>query len=474
MPVEVRLPQWGMNMQEGTVTEWLKSEGEHVAQGQPLVTIEAAKAVETVDAPASGILAVIHVREGQTVPVRTLLCTIVESDEPAQATGSTLAAEPAPHPDTASGERLIASASAGNATPVARRLAEAHGLEIGRIRGSGRGGQIVHADVLSALAEVQTAPIPEPSVQVEPRARRLAKEQNIDLGNVSGSGSRGRITEEDVRRAIQAATRPAASTVVPFVGMRGSIAQNMLSSLHAMAQLTLFSEVDVTDLVLLKETLKQQFDVTYTDLFVRAVALALKEHPRLNARVDGDGIHLIQAVHVGVAVSLDEGLIVPVVRDTDRKTTRQIGAEIRDLAQRARAGQLGASEVSGGTFTVTNLGPYGVDSFTPIVNPPEAAILGVGRIREKLTRRDGDLLWRRATTLSLTFDHRAVDGAPAAAFLKAIADLMQNPDRLGLTASTTLMQHRVHNRGVNHSLHLPVGQFDTESVYGIVYNIFSA
>ena len=175
-----------------------------------------------------------------------------------------------------------------------------------------------------------------------------------------------------------------------------------------------------------------QFDVTYTDLFVRAVALALKEHPRLNARVDGDGIHLIQAVHVGVAVSLDEGLIVPVVRDTDRKTTRQIGAEIRDLAQRARAGQLGASEVSGGTFTVTNLGPERSGLFHTHRQPPGGCHTGhQDGIRDKLTRRDGDLLWRRATTLSLTFDHRAVDGAPAAACLKTIADLVQNPDRLG-------------------------------------------
>jgi pyruvate dehydrogenase E2 component (dihydrolipoamide acetyltransferase) len=186
----------------------------------------------------------------------------------------------------------------------------------------------------------------------------------------------------------------------------------------------------VSALVQLREEWKQQFSLTYTDLVVKAVARALKEHPRLNAWIEGEQIRLVQAIHIGVAVALDEGLIVPVVRDADRKSLWEIAQETQQLALRAREGSLTREEVMGSTFSVTNLGMYGIDAFTPIINPPESAILGVGRINEKLVRVPPGAEWRHVMTLSLTFDHRAVDGAPAAAFLQTTGKHLENPAEL--------------------------------------------
>jgi len=192
----------------------------------------------------------------------------------------------------------------------------------------------------------------------------------------------------------------------------------------------LFTEADVDELVALRERLKQEMPVTYTDLLVRACALALRQHPRLNATLEGQTIRLLSHINIGVAVALDEGLIVPVIPDADRKNLAAL-AEMRGaLVARARSGQLTAAEISGGTFTVTNLGTYDVDGFTPIINPPEVAILGIGRIVEKVVVHQGKVAQRYMMTLSLTFDHRAVDGAPAAAFLQSVKGLLEAPEAL--------------------------------------------
>ena len=212
--------------------------------------------------------------------------------------------------------------------------------------------------------------------------------------------------------------------------MRKTIARRMVESLQTTAQLTLVSEVDVTDLVALRGRLKQQADVSYTDLIVKAAALALAEHPRFNARLVGDELHLFDEIAIGVAVAVEAGLVVPVVRAVQTKDVVSLAAETKALAERAREGKLSEKEMSGGTFTVTNLGTYGIDAFTPIINPPEVAILGVGRIVEKPVRREGELAWRQMVTLSLTFDHRVADGAPVAAFLQSICKRLESPAML--------------------------------------------
>jgi len=204
--------------------------------------------------------------------------------------------------------------------------------------------------------------------------------------------------------------------------MRKSIAARMHQSLQASAQLTITTEADAAAMVTRRQKLKEEFPLTYTDLIVEAVARALREHPRLNATTDGGTVQYHPDIHVGIAVALDEGLIVPVIRNADRKSVREIAGENQQLAEKARAGTLGVDEVSGGTFTITNLGAYGVDAFTPILHLPQVGILGVGRVQQKPAVHDGAVTIRHLMTLSLTFDHRIVDGAPAAGFLQAVVE----------------------------------------------------
>jgi len=442
MATEIVLPQWSMGMADGTIVRWLKHEGDTVTEGEPLVEVEAAKVTSEVEAEVSGVLARILVAEGETVPVRTPLCLIGTADEVRASAGAPT--EPVESATVAS--TLVtpeaSSQSTVQVTPVARRMAKDRGIDLSQVRGSGPGGRIVTEDVQRAIDEA-ARPVPpataSTTVQVIPAARRLAKEHGIDLGQVRGSGPGGRITVEDVQQVIAAAAQlttsvppasPTTEQVIPLTGMRGTIARRMHQSLQSSAQVILVTEVDVSALVQLREDLKQQFALTYTDLVVKAVARALKEHPRLNAWIEGEQIQLVQAIHIGVAVALDEGLIVPVVRYADRRSLREIAQETRRLALRAREGTLSRDEVVGSTFSVTNLGMYGIDAFTPIINPPEIAILGVGRVTEKLVRILRGAEWRQVMTLSLTFDHRAVDGAPAAAFLQSIGKHLENPVEL--------------------------------------------
>ena len=218
--------------------------------------------------------------------------------------------------------------------------------------------------------------------------------------------------------------------VIPFAGMRQAIAEHMVESLHNMAQLTMMMEVDVTELVKLREQVKGDFDVTYTDLVVKAVAKALKRHPMLNATLIGDEVHQLDSIHIGVAVALQDGLIVPVVRDADKRTVQEIAQEVRRLAQGARDGSLSVDEVTGSTFTITNLGTYGIDGFTPIINSPEAAIMGVGRIVERVVVHDDQIARRKLMVLSLTIDHRLIDGATGAEFMRSLKEMIENPYRL--------------------------------------------
>jgi pyruvate dehydrogenase E2 component (dihydrolipoamide acetyltransferase) len=439
MATEIVLPQWSMGMADGTIVRWLKHEGDPVTAGEPLVEVEAAKVTSEVEAEVSGVLARILVAEGETVPVRTPLCLIGTADEVRASAGASTESVDSATVASTLVPPVASSQPAVQVTPIARRMAKDHGIDLSQVRGSGPGGRIVTEDVQRAIDEAgRPAPSPGASatVQVIPAARRLAKEHGIDLGQVQGSGPGGRITVEDVQRVIAMAAQPTPAVssaspttgqVIPLTGMRGAIARRMHQSLQISAQVTLVSEVDVSALVQLREELKQQFALTYTDLVVKAVARALKEHPRLNAWIEGEQIRLVQAIYIGVAVALDEGLIVPVVRDADRKSLREIAQETQRLALGAREGTLTREEVMGSTFSVSNLGMYGIDAFTPIINPPESAVLGVGRINEKLVRIPRGAEWRHVMTLSLTFDHRAVDGAPAAAFLQTIGKHLENP-----------------------------------------------
>ena len=439
MATEIVLPQWSMGMTDGTVVRWLKHEGELVAEGEPLAEVEAAKVTSEVEAEVAGVLVRILVAEGETVSVRTPLCLIGTADEVVASTENITAPTEATLVVSTPVQPTASSHHPAQITPIARRMAQDHGIDLSQVRGSGPGGRIVSEDVQRAI-DATTHPTSSSevsaTVQVIPAARRLAREHSIDLNQVRGSGLGGRVTVEDVQRVIDAvaqSTTPVpqspstAEQVFPLTGMRGAIARRMHQSVQTSAQVTLTTEIDVSSLVQMRKELKQQFDLTYTDLVVKAAAQALREHPRLNAWIEGEQIRLAPGVHIGVAVALDDGLIVPVVHDADRKSLQEIALEAQRLAMRARAGTLEHNEVTGSTFSVTNLGMYGIDTFTPIINPPEVAILGVGRITEKLVRIPRGAEWRHVMTLSLTFDHRAVDGAPAAAFLQSVGKHLEHP-----------------------------------------------
>ena len=348
---------------------------------------------------------------------------------------------PAPAPDAvAAGD---APSAAGRASPAVKRLAASHGLDLATVRGSGVGGRILRTDVEAAAAAAVPPPAPAGPVKASPAAKRLAREHDLDLATVTGSGPGGRIVVEDVEAALAAAAEtapapaPADAETFPYRGMRRTIGSRMHASLQEMAQLTMATDVDMTRAVDLRRELldlwaDRGLRPTYTDFVIKAAALALRGHPRLNAELRDDVIVLHPQIHVGFAVALDEGLIVPVTRDTDALPLDELAQISADLAVRARERRLGADDLTGGTFTVTSLGMYGIDVFTPIINPPQAAILGVGRISERPVFRgeSNDVERRSFMTLSLTIDHRVVDGAPAAEFLRDVKGILERPSQL--------------------------------------------
>ena len=391
MATNVLLPQWGMEMAEGTIVKWLKQEGDPIEEGELLVAVETAKLETEMESIASGIVAHILVPEGTTVPIRTVLAVIAEPGEDV------------PRPETVP---LSPSPSVAVAAPPPQPVASAAPAPRSGSAGEGR-----------------------LNVQVVPAARRLAQQNNIDLADVEGTGPNGRVLIADVERAIEAQSQPASQTV-PLHGMRRTIATRMMQSLQTMAQVTLTTEADVTDAMTLREGLNRQADganLSPLHLAVKAAARALKEHPRLNAVQEPDAYRLMDQVNIGVAVSLEEGLLTAVVKDADTKSLDQLAAESRELARKTREGLATPDEVSGGTFTITNLGAYDVDGFTPIINPPQVAILGLGRVVEKPVVRNGQFAVGTTMFLSLTFDHRVVDGAPAADFLQSVKGHLEDP-----------------------------------------------
>ena len=446
MITEVILPKLGETMEEGTIVEWIKKEGDPVQRGEVLFTVESDKAVLEVEATAHGFLRKILVPGGVQVAALTAVALITrEADEDiggyqgarGQAAWDQGAGK---RPDTVRAEvphRLVAQATRlapGRivASPRARRVAQDKGVDLALVAGTGPGGRIVEQDVLEAGALRPRA---------TPVARRTAEALGIDLAAVSGTGISGRIMKADVEATAPALAGPPSSVAVPagesvpLTGLRRIIAERMAASAHTTAHVTLVTEADATALVEVRERLRAAvseewgFAPGYNDLLGLVVTRALREFPYMNARLSDDGqtIERVAHVNLGMAVDTERGLLVPVIRDADRKGLRAFGAELRALLERARAGKSLPDDLSGGTFTITNLGMYDVDAFTPIINLPEAAILGAGRIQPKAVVRDGEIVIRQMWTLSLVFDHRLVDGAPAARFLQRIKQLAENP-----------------------------------------------
>ena len=458
MPTQVYMAKLGMTMTEGTVAEWLVTDGGSIEAGQPIYRVETEKIDMEIESEDTGtvrhlvpvettlepgdVVALIY-KEGEEVPD---ILPDVQNSKPKEIAedGEVTIGESTPQ-KTSSGTSTTKTQNGEKrvpATPAARKLAEKLGVDLSLVTGSGPRGRVTEADVQSA-AEVET-PKAATRVNASPVAKRLASQLGIDLGSVQGSGARGRITKEDVEAAANATTPPVKQTkkagsqageTVPVKGMRKVIAQRMYASLQETAQLTMDMEVPMDNAVQLRNQLVEEWapegiKPSYTDLVIAASAKALLEHPFANATFSEKEIHLLSEVHIGMAVALEEGLVVPVIRNVDQLVLKDIAKESARLASAAREGKLGMDEMTGGTFTVTALGMFGVDSFTPIINSPEVGILGVNRIRDN-TKWDGDRLTKQQTmTLSLTWDHRALDGTPAAQFLGTIKNYLEAPYRL--------------------------------------------
>ena len=456
MITEVIMPKLGQTMEEGAIVEWVKKENDQVKRGDLLFTVESDKAVLEVEATARGFLRKVLVPEGQTVPVLTPVALItrkadedISSYDPAIAPSGTVLAGiekgSDAQPAASASPKAVHPAGRIFASPRARKTAREQAIDLALLTGSGPNGRIVEQDVLDyAVKKPEATPKPQvaPQPKATPLALKTADALGIDLAAVSATGAGGRITRADVEATVPpAAMTPApvsgeapSAGSVPMSGLRRIIAERMAASDTATARVTLVTEADATPFVEAREQLKASvseawgFAPGYNDLLGVIVARALREFPYMNARLAGEqAIEQLPYVNLGLAVDTDRGLLVPVVRNADQKGLYAFGAEFRSLVERARAGKSLPDDLSGGTFTITNLGMYDVDAFTPIINLPEAAILGVGRILPKPVIHEGQIVARQMWTLSLTFDHRLVDGAPAARFLQRVKQLVENP-----------------------------------------------
>ncbi len=456
------IPKLGNTVEEVTLIEWTVANGTGVKLGQELLEIETDKAVFNVEATADGILHHGPFVAGDVLPVLEVVAvigTVEDSWDSHQASAS---------PTTTAAKEIVAEAVANSVevemdiavavlpttqiesserlfiSPRARKLAENKGIDLNALMPTGPNGRIVERDVLAYL---------EARPSASPVARKMAEEAGINVYDIAGSGPGGRIVRRDVELALAVETVPAPAAAapaavaqpplqlpdaevserLPLKGIRGIIADRMGASVHTTARVTIVMEVDATEFVDVRARLKTAvgdswgFAPGYNDLLALVVAKALREHPHMNARLAADAVEHLAHINLGMAVDTERGLMVPVIRDADQKGLHAFGAEFRELVEKARIGRALPDDLSGGTFTITNLGMYDVDAFTPVINLPEAAILGVGRIAPKPVVVEGEIVVRQMWTLSLVFDHRLVDGAPAARFLQAIKQMIEEP-----------------------------------------------
>jgi pyruvate dehydrogenase E2 component (dihydrolipoamide acetyltransferase) len=441
--VNVTMPKWGLTMKQGKIAKWFKKERDFVQQGEELFEVETEKITNKVEAVASGILFQIVVPEGTTVPVGTIVAVIAQpGEQPERIEGMKMGEVVEAAAPPVEGAAPPAGGGAKGrpekprertfvlATPAARRLAKEWDIDLSRVPATGPGGRVTESDVSKYHEEGPPPP------KITPLANEMARQAGLDIASVVGTGEGGKITKEDVERALEGRVleeRAESLQSIPFTGMRKAIAENMHASLHNTAQLTLLTEVDVTEMVEFLDLVREEYRndetvrVSYNDVIILITSRVLKRFPAMNSTLVGEEILIHDAVNMGIAVALPQGLIVPVLHDANKKGLLQIAKEARELARKAREETLTVDDVTGGTFTITNLSMFDVDGFTPILRPPETGILGVGRIKQKPAVYEGEISIRAMMFISLTFDHRVVDGAPAAEFLQTLARSIQHP-----------------------------------------------
>ena len=402
MKIEIKAPAFPESVADGEVSLWHKQEGDFVQRDELLVEIETDKVVMEVVAPEAGRLDRIHVSEGSTIESEALLAEITPEEGEAVA----------PKAET----RDAAASSVADAPmgPAARQLVEEHGLDPSTISGSGKGGRINKEDVLQHMAEKASAPAPAPAPSTSPV-------QNVSAASGEVQGP----TSERIERRV------------PMTRMRARIAERLLSATQQTAMLTTFNEVDMSPLMKLRSQYKDQFEKTHNGtrlgfmgFFVRACCEALKRYPEVNASIDGNDVVYHGYQDIGVAVSTEDGLVVPVLRDADFMSIADVEAAIRDFGLKARDKKLTIEEMTGGTFTVSNGGVFGSLLSTPILNPPQTGILGMHAIKERPVAVDGQVVIRPMMYLALSYDHRLIDGKTAVQFLVTIKELLEDPSRI--------------------------------------------
>jgi pyruvate dehydrogenase E2 component (dihydrolipoamide acetyltransferase) len=460
MPIAVIMPKFEMAQETGKVAAWLKAEGDAVRKGEAILEVETDKLTVEVESPADGALVAISAAPGQVVPIGQPIAYVLRAGE----TWSTPQAQPAqPAPQT--GPAPVVQPSV-NASPLAARMAGDIGLDLrtAGVVGTGPRGQVTREDIESHLRTAEASTVSSEGaeasagVRAVPAARRLARELGVSLQQVRGSGPGGRIQSADVRTFSEAAAavsdqpsaisqQPTASSPMPAIrrlvqltNVRRTIAERMLASVREAPQFTVAVEADMTRSLAIVDDLKagatrpgaaDQPRVTLTVLLIRSCAWALAQHPEANSAFLDGQVAEWDEVNIGVATAIDAGLIVPVVHGADRLGMRAIAARLADLTARAREGRLKLEDLQGGTFTVSNLGMFGIDRFTAILNPPQAAILAVGRVvKRAVVAEDDSLVVRPTSTLTLTADHRVLDGASAARFLQTIQRALEHPGLL--------------------------------------------
>ena len=482
MATDFLMPKLGLTMEEGTILEWLVDDGAAVEPGTPVLRIETDKVESDVESAGSGRLHRLA-EIGSTHPCGAVIALLLaEGEEPPTvarpaapaATGTTAASATSGAAATVSAPSATPAARRSDgrlvASPNARRVARELGIDLATVVGTGPVGRIVSEDVEEAAARprpavvasattASTAPFTNAgsSVLATAAARQLADLLGVDLATVAPDPLDGRVSRDGVAahvRQLLSAARPAPSassvssagptaelppasqppvSVKRLSGMRGTIAKRMHASLQQMAQLTLTMDADMDAVIVDRESRKGRPIVPgFTDYVIAACARALREHGIVNSQVTDEGIALLPEVHVGMAVALDEGLVVPVVRNADHLDLESLAAETKRLAAAARSGSLALGDLEGGTFSVSALGMFGVDAFTPVINPPNTAIMGVGRLRNDLVLDGEKVASRTRLTLSFTWDHRVFDGAPAAQFTQTVCHLLTSPSQLDL------------------------------------------
>jgi len=454
MAIEVVLPALGLTVEKGKILQWMKKEGETVAKGDSLYEVEADKVTTEVESPAAGVLRKILIPEGVEVPILTVVAVITDEKEtlPEKYLAMAVATpEKKGEPQVPRIQEPAVLMTSGptevKAPPAARKLAKEKGVDLLSIRGSGPGGTVLVKDVESFLMRGGQA---GPRVLASPTARKLAEREGIALASVRGSGLSGRIMKADVveaktggkpsePRPARISAKPSAVSrfqlgqTIPMNSIRKVIAKRMVQSKFTAPHIYFFNDVDMEKLLNLREEILTEFEenegirISINDFLIKAVALALKEFPLVNSTVSGEEIRIFPEINVGLAVAMEDGLIVPAIPRTDQLGLGEIARYRADLVDRARRTKLTIEEMERGTFTISSLAQFDISFFTAILNPPQSGILTVGKVEEKPVVRNGQMVIRRIMREGLSVDHRIIDGAVAAQFLQSLKKKLENP-----------------------------------------------